>query len=792
MPTEVMYSWRSKRLLGAQIFPFRSNSGALITVIRTSANDSPKPRTFQSGSAVRPPAKQRRTTDEDEEASRWRKRAKLCPQTIAILSQADLKHPPKPSQIVAVDAIREGRDTVYVSPTASGKGEAFEHLVFLLPSGIIVVIEPLQALTSEMAERFKDLATYVDSTNKTEAHLKAIRDGKYRLVFTTAETATEGDFLNIVLRDDSFRKRAVAFVFDEAHTLDQWGRDFRPKFFLLGQVRRHLSVPALIMSATMTKEAREACQSALGLIKPVIVDVGTDRPNLYLRVLPMQYSAASFLDLLSVMPELWNDGGGVASVEERRRQFPVTLIYINNKDLATSMHRVIDEWFTRVGFEDAVDVYHADMSEEHLGIVRARLIQRKTLLAICTDAFGMGADCRPVVRVMQYKLFGGVSAWWQRMGRAGRDFADEAEAILFVESTHIDGEIKNVLASTGKLPSVEGLPTLSEDHATLEKDAEVMREGDKGSVSRKIVDDELLALAGHGLARDECIRRLVLDYLQQPKKETLPFDNELYSASRHVPESRRLPCCSTCDTKPLPTLPDHLKPPAPPVVPTLHGVMALQKTLQLRLEEWREEQWKVKWKATKRAGRMGVDAFMSMQGIDSVVSNLKTIANNIDQGNSHLGSFINTRFKSEVLGDLEGIVKKVLDEDREKREREKEESERARQQRAEEARRKREAERMERAERDRQQRVEQANQAQASGSTVTVSECTICKEINKKKGAGTVEGRGHRSDNKICPSKSWLQDRKPEDGADWPEAWMAALHFRANAKKQRKAPAKKK
>ncbi|KAE8220546.1 hypothetical protein CF319_g5943 [Tilletia indica] len=489
-----------------------------------------------------------RQVEEEDEETRWEKRAKvigvknmmlnlLCPETIAILAGSDLKHPPKPSQIVAAESVRDGRDTIYISPTSTGKGQAFEHLDAVLPEGTMVIIEPLQSLTSAMAERFKLIATYVDSTNKSVAHLRSIRDGKYRLVFTTAETATEGDFLNIVLRDDQFRQRAVAFIFDEAHTLDQWGRDFRPKFFKLGQVRRHLSVPVLIMSATMTEEALEACKSTLNLINPVVVDVGTDRPNLSLRILPMQHSPASFLDLLTVMPELWADGPETASVEERTRQFPVTLIYINKKDLATSMHRTVKSWCSRAGFGDVVDVYHADMSEEHLEIVRQRIMERKTLIAICTDAFGMGADCRPVVRVVQYKLFGSVSAWWQRMGRAGRDFADEAEAILFVEPTHIEPDAKKILASTGQLPPVGEIPPAAETNLSLSKDAEVMQDGEggKGTAARKIVDDELLALSHHGIARDACIRLLILEHLRQPKKELLPTNDELYSANQHIP-----------------------------------------------------------------------------------------------------------------------------------------------------------------------------------------------------------------------------------------------------------------
>ncbi|KAE8214652.1 hypothetical protein CF327_g1967 [Tilletia walkeri] len=413
-----------------------------------------------------------------------------------------------------------------------------------------------------MAERFGPIATYLDSTNKTQAHLRDIRDGKYRLVFTTAETATEGEFLSIVLRDDRFRKRAVAFIFDELHTLDQWGRDFRPKFLQLGQIRKHLSVPVLIISATLTKEARKACETTLNMKDPVIVDVGTDRPNVFLRVMPMQHSQASFLDLLSAMPELWADASEVESVEERKRQFPVTLIYINNKDLDTVMYRTIDKWCTRASFEDAVDVYHADMSTEHLEVVRGRLGKRKTLIAICTDAFGMGADCRTVVRVFQWKLFGGTSAFWQRMGRAGRDFAVEAEATLFVESTYVEAETKKTLTATGPLPPVEVSADAAPADASLAKDVAVMRDDEKVQ-SRQVVDDELLALANHGIARDACIRSLVLEHLRQPEKEKLPKSHELtypkielflaaHRATRSRSNTARPPETTTTTSSPYP------------------------------------------------------------------------------------------------------------------------------------------------------------------------------------------------------------------------------------------------
>ncbi|CAD6958066.1 unnamed protein product, partial [Tilletia caries] len=114
------------------------------------------------------------------------------------------------------------------------------------------------------------------------------------------------------------------------------------------------------MSATLTKQTQRACETTLELTDPLIVDVGTNRPNLYLRILPMRYSPKSFLDILSLLPELWERGG---DIEERTKNFPVTLIYVNNKDLATNMYTHISKWSKRAGFDDVVDVFHADMSE---------------------------------------------------------------------------------------------------------------------------------------------------------------------------------------------------------------------------------------------------------------------------------------------------------------------------------------------------------------------------------------------------------------------------------------------
>ncbi|CAD6892151.1 unnamed protein product [Tilletia caries] len=628
------------------------------------------------------------------------------------------RYDPKQYQLVATDGVRNGKDVIVKAPTSTGKGEIIDYVQKIFPDGVVIVAEPLQLLVSDFALRFGTRATYVDATHKSDALLAEIRDGKYKLVFATAESLTEGAFLNKVLMHDRFRSRAAAFIFDEAHTLDQWGRDFRPKFLQLGEVRRHLQVPAVVMSATLTKQAQRACETTLELTDPLIVDVGTNRPNLYLRILPMRYSPKSFLDILSLLPELWERGG---DIEERTKNFPVTLIYVNNKDLATNMYTHISKWSKRAGFDDVVDVFHADMSEGNRTEVRKRLDLRQCLIAICTDAFGMGADCRLVLRAMQ------------------------------------------ALADNGDLPPIldQEEDDIADVHVTLESDVESMRTGQSTVVAKKIVDDELVALASHGIRRDACVRRLILQHLEQPSAESLPDPLKLYSSSGPIEKDRKLRCCSTCDPLPLSEIPEELIP-SKEIIPSLPGIMAMQKVLRSRLEDWRSTEWEASWKASRRAGRLGINAFLSFQDIDSLVNNLKTIAHGFNENDSRLGSFVGMRFKSDVLPGLEDIVRRVLEEEETRRQEAKDKAGEERRLQQEEARKRREAKRDARSAQESLQRVQAA---EASGS----------RAVNQNDPTANLETRGHRRDSRVCPSKRWLESRKPTEGEEWAQEWMKKL-----------------
>src|SRR5947208_17156752 len=78
---------------------------------------------------------------------------------------------------------------------------------------------------------------------------------------------------------DTLKVKLLAI--DEAHCISQWGHDFRPEYFRLGEVRKRLgSPPTIALTATATEDVRGDIIRHLALREPTVVVTGFDRPNL--------------------------------------------------------------------------------------------------------------------------------------------------------------------------------------------------------------------------------------------------------------------------------------------------------------------------------------------------------------------------------------------------------------------------------------------------------------------------------------------------------------------------------
>ena len=189
----------------------------------------------------------------------------------------------RPGQLEACRAALADRDVMVVMPTGSGKSLCYQ-LPALLRDDLSVVVSPLVALMQDQVEALearglggrvalinaqRDAATNAESLARATA-------GELRLLYVAPERFSVPGFA------DRLRQIDIGlFVVDEAHCVSQWGHDFRPDYFRLGDAARYVGASAVVAStATATPRVARDVEKRLRLSEPMRVATGFDRPNL--------------------------------------------------------------------------------------------------------------------------------------------------------------------------------------------------------------------------------------------------------------------------------------------------------------------------------------------------------------------------------------------------------------------------------------------------------------------------------------------------------------------------------
>ncbi len=338
----------------------------------------------------------------------------------------------RPGQERVVQSALDGRDTLVIMPTGSGKSLCFQ-LPALVIGGTTVVVSPLIALMRDQAEALLARGIDVVAINSTMSAAErrdaeeSIAARRSTFIYTTPEQLADPEFRALLHRVD-----VDLFVVDEAHSVSQWGHDFRPEYLALGAVIEDLGHPTVLaLTATATQEVIDDVLVQLHIPDADVVHTGFYRSNLHLGVL-------------------------IAGDEDVRRQQLIEqigtqqgsgIVYVATVKALGELEELLRSSGCRL------TTYHGRMKAADREENQDRFMNGDVPLMIATNAFGMGIDKPDIRFVIHAHLPGTMEAYSQEFGRAGRDGEPARCTLLF----RAEDQRLHRFFQAGRYPSAEDL-----------------------------------------------------------------------------------------------------------------------------------------------------------------------------------------------------------------------------------------------------------------------------------------------------------------------------------------------
>ncbi|GAW34238.1 ATP-dependent DNA helicase RecQ [Roseovarius sp. A-2] len=314
----------------------------------------------------------------------------------------------RPGQEEIVHTVASGCNTLAIMPTGGGKSLCFQ-LPALLRDGVTVVISPLIALMRDQVRGLRAAGveagalTSGNTEEETAEVWQALEAGRLKLLYMAPERLASGATRGML------RRIGVSLIaVDEAHCVSQWGHDFRPDYLAIGELRRALGVPLAAFTATADAETQaEIVDKLFDGQPPQTFLHGFDRPNIHLAF------SAKDAPRQQIM--------GFAAA----RKGQSGIVYCGTRAKTESLAQALSQ----AGHNACA--YHGGMEPQARRRVEHRFNTEDGLIVVATVAFGMGVDKPDIRWVAHADLPKSIEAYYQEIGRAGRDGAPAETLTLF-------------------------------------------------------------------------------------------------------------------------------------------------------------------------------------------------------------------------------------------------------------------------------------------------------------------------------------------------------------------------
>jgi ATP-dependent DNA helicase RecQ len=305
----------------------------------------------------------------------------------------------RPGQREAVEAALAGRDVLLVMPTGAGKSLCYQLPALEDAERLTLVVSPLVSLMQDQVEGLGDRAELINAQRTAAENAAALRRalaGEINLLYIAPERFWTPGF------GEQLKGRIGMFVVDEAHCVSQWGHDFRPEYFRLGEIARRLGASS-IFAATATATPRVAADIVrrLGLRDPVRIATGFERPNLSYDVVPVRGDRARE----RAVGALLSESGALPAI-----------VYSGTRKRTEATAARLSRELGR-----PVPAYHAGMERGPRAEAQRAFMAGEAPVVVATNAFGMGVDKADVRTVIHEAVPSSLEAYYQEAGRAGRD-----------------------------------------------------------------------------------------------------------------------------------------------------------------------------------------------------------------------------------------------------------------------------------------------------------------------------------------------------------------------------------